>query len=442
MSNADSTAPSVHAISIWGADWKHDRFNRTSPTANFAKWSKALEIFLSLLGLKFYVFEPFISVPKASSEPVAYRNWLTNDDLARAVIMTALDEAEYEGLDDAKTAASMYAAVKARAEGEGPVRMVSLIQEVLKIQCSPSQPLTETAARICDIVNRIFAIQALDKDLFKCVVLLNSLNAPQYEPIQAQISRGLADATSNAPYTSDNIRKLLETVQNLTTLKVSSASQPVDTALAVTTPRGRFRSTKPWLPGHTHHAGVKCCSTCAAHNRSCGGHEAPYCAHPGGAMEKAGFEAAKAAARAAGVAPAAKEKQTSNTTPKSYMQLTGPKGKVYLVEAGDLGRLQTLNTESATPDFAGLTTDAVLAVNDDIEWEGWMATVEGESDIPEASVDWAKCTQEVSQMSHATVAPVDQRAETALTLTAEYPFFIDSGATVHISRCKTDFYSL
>lgn len=309
-------------------DWKHDRFNRTSSTANFTKWSKALEIFLSLLSLKFYVFEPFISVPKASLEPVMYCNWLINNDLAHVVIMIMLNEAEYKGLDNAKTAASMYATVKARAEVEGPVCMVSLIQEVLKIQCSLSQPLTETAARICDIVNCIFAIQALDKDLFKCVILLNSLNAPQYKPVQAQISRRLADATSNAPYTSDNIHKLLKTVQNLTTLKVSSTLNLL--TLHLLQPHYVDAS----IQQNTHHAGVKCCSTCAMHNRSCGRHEAPYCAHIRGAMEKAGFEAAKAAT---GAAPAAKEKQASNTAPKMYMQLTGPKGKVYLMEAGDLG---------------------------------------------------------------------------------------------------------
>ncbi|KAG6871459.1 hypothetical protein C0992_010906, partial [Termitomyces sp. T32_za158] len=112
---------------------------------------------------------------------------------------------EYEGLDEDKTAANLFVQIKARAEGEGPVRMVALIQEVLRIQCSPDESLTVTAKRICDIISRIFAIKALDEDLFKCVVLLNSLNNPLYAAVQTQVSRGLADATAENPYKSDNI---------------------------------------------------------------------------------------------------------------------------------------------------------------------------------------------------------------------------------------------
>ena len=108
--------------------------------------------------------------------------------------------------------------------------------------------------RICDIVNHIFAIQALDKDLFKCVILLNSLSSPQYEPLQAQISRGLANAIASALYKSDSIWKLLETVQNLTTLKASS--NPLATNMALTT-TARGHPSKPWLLGHTHYAGAK-----------------------------------------------------------------------------------------------------------------------------------------------------------------------------------------
>ena len=231
----DAATPSIHTISICGADWKHDKFNRNSATANFSKWLKDLQIHLSLLGLKPYIFEPLISPPSALTAPVAYQNWCLNDDLTRAVILTALDDCEYDGLDKTKTTVNLYGQVKTRAEGEGPVRMITLIQEVLKIQCSPTEPLPATARQICDIVNRIFSIQALDKDLFKCVILLNSLNSPQYEPIQAQVSHGLANATKDHPYSSNHIRKLLKMVQNLNALKSSASGLTTDTALAATT---------------------------------------------------------------------------------------------------------------------------------------------------------------------------------------------------------------
>lgn len=438
MTTTETSSPPIHAISIRGADWKHEKFNRNSPTANFTRWSKALEIHLSLLGLKFYVFSPLISVPDPTGEPTSYRNWMANNDLACAVVLTALDDSEYEGVDEAKTAAGLYNALKARAEGEGPVRMVALMQEVLKMQCSPNEPLTTTATRICDTVNRIFAIQALDKDLFKCVMLLNSLNSSQYEPIQAQVSRGLADATKTNPYTSDNIRKLLETIQNLSNLKATSAALPTDTALAATT-RGRWKSTRPHLPGHNHAAGVKCCTTCASHSRPCAGHESKFCAHPGGAMHKDGFDAARNAARAAA------DNTAKDKGAKVYTQLTGPKGKIYLVEDGDLGKLQTLNTRSLAVGFAGLVTDDVptTSVGDD-EWAGWMAIVEEEeeSEAAKVSIDWKNCTKEINQPNPLTIIPLDQDTETALAATDDHPFFVDSGATIHVSPCKSDFITL
>ncbi|KAG6867553.1 hypothetical protein C0993_001299 [Termitomyces sp. T159_Od127] len=158
MSNTDSAASSIQAISNRGMDWKHNKFNRNSPTANFTKWSKSLKIHLSLLSLKFYVFPTLLPAPKASAEPIVHQNWTANNNLAWAVILTALDETKYEGLDDAMTAANLYAAVKKQVEGKGLVWMVSLIQEVLRIQCSPSELLTGTATHICNIVNRISAI--------------------------------------------------------------------------------------------------------------------------------------------------------------------------------------------------------------------------------------------------------------------------------------------
>ncbi|KAG6876384.1 hypothetical protein C0993_003506 [Termitomyces sp. T159_Od127] len=383
MSTTDATAPSVRAISIRSVEWKHDKFSRNSLTVNFSKWSKALEIHLSLLGLKFYVFLTQISCPSSLTKPVAYANWVSNDDLARAVILTALNDSKYEGLDETKTAASLYRRVKARAEGEGPVCMVTLMQEVLKIQCSPNESLTVTAKKICNTVHRIFAIKALDEDLFKCAILLNSLSSPQYKPIQAQVSKGLADATAAAPYTSDNIQKLMETMQNLMSLKSSSTGLSTDTALAATV-KGRWRSQKPWLPGHTHHARTKCCTTCVAHGRPCGGHEAPFCAHPGGAMAKQGFEAAQNAAHAANPVPSTQTDKGKNATgtAKMYTQLKGPGRKVYLVEDSDLGKLQTLSTAQALAGFASLTTNdvptEVLSTPDEIEWEGWMVIVEEE----------------------------------------------------------------
>lgn len=67
---------------------------------------------------------------------------MANDDLACAVVLTALDDSKYKGIDEAKTVAGLYTALKAHAKEEG------LVQEVLKIQCSPNEPLTMTTTKI------------------------------------------------------------------------------------------------------------------------------------------------------------------------------------------------------------------------------------------------------------------------------------------------------
>ncbi|KAG6870529.1 hypothetical protein C0992_013102, partial [Termitomyces sp. T32_za158] len=174
----------------------------------------------------------------------------------------------------------------------------------------------------------------------------------------------------------------METMQNLTNLKTPNAGLSTDTALAAAT-RGCWRSQKPWLPGHTHHAGAKCCTTCATRGRSCGGHEAPYCAHPGGAMEKQGFDAAQDAARAAGLSTTGQtpKGKGASSRGKTYTQLTGPQGKVYLIEEGSLKKLQTLSTTLAPASFAGLATDklpADMTTVDEAEWKGWMVVIEEE----------------------------------------------------------------
>ncbi|KAG6894873.1 hypothetical protein C0992_004220 [Termitomyces sp. T32_za158] len=79
------------------------------------------------LPLKSYDFDPLILPPSTLAKPIAYRNWFANNDLARAIILTALDDSEYDGLDEAKTAANLYTQVKACAEGEGLVQMIALI---------------------------------------------------------------------------------------------------------------------------------------------------------------------------------------------------------------------------------------------------------------------------------------------------------------------------
>ncbi|KAG6892658.1 hypothetical protein C0993_003310, partial [Termitomyces sp. T159_Od127] len=81
-------------------------------------------------------------------EPVAYANWLTNNDLIIGVIQAAVSDAEQEGLVTDGTAKECYNALKARAQSEGPVKQVALIREALTTYAPVSEPLETTARKI------------------------------------------------------------------------------------------------------------------------------------------------------------------------------------------------------------------------------------------------------------------------------------------------------
>lgn len=90
-------------------------------------------------------------------------------------------------------------------------------------------------------------------------------------------------------------------------------------------------------------------------------------------MEQKGFQATQEATCAATTWGG---KAKGSPTTKTYTQLAGPGGKVYLVEEGELGKLQTLSSAdvpgtTATP-FAGLATDnpSASTTTNDVEWEG------------------------------------------------------------------------
>ncbi|KAH0581834.1 hypothetical protein H2248_011512 [Termitomyces sp. 'cryptogamus'] len=346
MNPADAINPSVQAVSIHGTEWKHKKFSHVSPTTNFTKWSKALKIHLALLRLKSYVVSPLAQTPGKSDKPMANQNLMMNNNLAQAIILTALDESEYKGLDETKTAASLYKQVKTQVEGEGPVRMIALIQEILKIQCSLNESLTVTGKCISNIVKYIFSIYTLNKDIFNM-----SQSKLKYHV-------GLANARTKSPYTSDNIWKLLET-KNHSSLTITILLE--------------LGAALPASLEDDHALDMKLPSA--------------FCAHSGGAMEKQGIDTAQNA-----MCTAATAKGTGSTggNAKVYTQLTGPKSNIYLMEEGDLKKLQMLSGGLSTASFGGLATNK-------IKWEGWLASVEEEEVMPaklKTSIDWDQYSED------------------------------------------------
>ena len=105
--------------------------------------------------------------------------------------------------------------LKAHAHCEGPIKQVALICKALSTYAPVAEPIDTTARKICELVDRTFAIGIIDKDLLKCIALLNCINDKSFKSIQIQVSCGLANLTTEAPYTSSQIRKLFQTISLL-----------------------------------------------------------------------------------------------------------------------------------------------------------------------------------------------------------------------------------
>lgn len=276
----DAAYPRIRAAKL-NSHWPASEPPFERSNSDFAQFAIKLEIFLQQCGLDRYIFAKaplLITAPSDTREPHAYDNWLCNNGLIIGVIRAAVDRSEHEGLVTSSTAKDCFDNLKKRALNEGPVKQVALLRESLSTYNPITSPLEVTARKICELVDRAFDIGDINRDLFKSIALLNSINDKAYKALQTQISRGLADSTKDNPYRSSNIRKLFETMDSLSTLSKSSTG---DTALAAkATP---FHSTSSnHLSGHNHGTGQLCCVLCQSLGFPCRGHTKEWCVQQGG----------------------------------------------------------------------------------------------------------------------------------------------------------------
>lgn len=101
---------------------------------------------------------------------------------------------------------------------KGLVKQVALTREALSTYAPVIDPINTIAQRVCDLINQAFAIGVIDKDLLKCIALLNCINDKFFKSIQMQVSHGLANSRAGNPYTSFQICKLFQMVDSLTNL--------------------------------------------------------------------------------------------------------------------------------------------------------------------------------------------------------------------------------
>ena len=403
----DQSSPSISLIRL-STQYTGDKLDKLK--SNYKEWREDITISLSLNGLFEYISGDVPEPP--SSEPRALSNWKANSRLAYAVIASGVAPPERSFLNSAKTTPENWIILRDRHQNEGPVRQVALLQQALSTQCTKEIPLPETAEKICTLIERAFAMGNITSDLLCCIALLNSLSS-NFPHARSIISRDIATSTSSSPYTSTDIRLFLENEQSLQDTDTRNTHQPV--ALAA--------SSKPHRS-----SGVPTCSNC---KRS--GHSNDYCISRGGGMEGKTIDESKAARRAA------QDKKRSGTplspsTTKVPVTMQDTGGRVFTVMI-DPTAFSTPNLPSTA--FAGLASDPIpSSAIESVEYDGWLATEEETS----TSIDWA-INQTSPNDNALTVTPLNQTQRTRVNLD-NHPFYVDTGATVHISPNRSDFLTL
>ena len=95
------------------------------------------------------------------------------------------------------------------------------------------------------------------------------------------------------------------------------------------------------------------------------------------------------------------------------------------------------NTKTAKGEFAGLASDPLPSASiEEVEYERWLATEEELT----TSINWAQNNAPVDEDAFA-VAPLNQSCQTIISLD-NHPFFVDTGASIHISPDRSDFITL
>ncbi|KAG6876347.1 hypothetical protein C0993_003850 [Termitomyces sp. T159_Od127] len=127
------------------------------------------------------------------------------------------------------------------------------------------------------------------------------------------------------------------------------------------------------------------------------------------------------------------------TSAKSFVAITGLDGKLWYIDPTQLGQLPS---PPETTSFANIATSCEEPhFNQSTEyWEHieFMVIVEACT-----TIDWNTHTKEITENILAVnVSPLTGTKHAPLTALGSTPFFVDSGATVHISPYHKDFISL
>lgn len=242
--------------------------------------------------------------------------------------------------------------------------------------------------------------------------------------LRTTVSTSLTNSKSGS-YTSEDILLLLETEQSLRdadALKHNRNNQIIESTVL---------AAQSKLPKLTN---VPTCSLCKRP-----GHTNAYCVMPGGGMAGKTIAKSIAARKKDREAKKGGGNNSPSTLGKVSVTMRDLSGKAFVVYIDPAD----ISNPMPSAEFAGIASDAIpdddslAAPIESIEYEGWLAFEEE----PRATIDWNTHTKPSDIAAISEILPIQQKNCTPISFN-DLPFYVNTGATVHISPEKSDFLML
>ena len=139
-------------------------------------------------------------------------------------------------------------------------------------------------------------------------------------------------------------------------------------------------------------------------------------------------------------------KQTKSNSTSNLSVIKDASGKAYIVNLDNNTILnqtsETITKTQDTTNFVGLSSDKSNfnpPINDEeaIEYVGWLA-----GNDCDTTIDWRTHTHYTKSANNVDGNAIEEEYTAIVMNKGSHPFFLDTGATIHISPISTDFISL
>ncbi|KAG2755656.1 hypothetical protein P692DRAFT_20717009 [Suillus brevipes Sb2] len=444
-----TTASKIAAITLSHTDLKKIELLDRGQN-NWGTWSAKIHNYLLLKHGGGYLLG-VIARPNDISNPTGATTWDLNNLCIVAALSTRSCTEDQDFLLPFTDAHAAWTALKSHHEQVGPIAQILLIQQAFALRYRHTERFTLTSTQLTDLVRRIYAIGILKEEDFLTILMLNAMSE-DLPHVRNHVADAIVISTPSAPYGPTNICTRLELEQQLVDNDKGKGSG--DVAMMASN-KGKTTRGRPPCPdcGQTTH--TNCCSTC-------GGwwHSTKDYYRKGGAMEgkKDEIIAKQRAACATGttnsMSTASKSSGISSSHPTKGASTGRPgglwydtTGHAYLLDAetheaiyvASTPQPSTTGNTTPTQEFAGLAHDslnsAFIEELPDNAFDALFAAIDLQT-----SINWRKHSQPVDFAGITYKAP-NQRACIPIDPSV-VPFFLDSGASVHISNVESDFYTL